>query len=83
MLTNGELNAIRRRGYAVDEGEHESVVRCVAAPIHDSRGRVVGALSATTVVAGWEAEHRAAMTDGVVEAAHRISATLGAPEVGG
>lgn len=76
-----ELQAIRARGYAVDEGEHEAMVRCVAAPIHDSRRQVVGAVSATTVVAGWEAEHRAAMTRAVVETARSVSATLGAPEL--
>jgi DNA-binding IclR family transcriptional regulator len=67
-------------GYAVDEGKHERMVRCVAAPIRDSRTQVVGALSATTVGAGWEAEHRAAMIRAVVEVTHSISATLGAPE---
>jgi DNA-binding IclR family transcriptional regulator len=75
-----ELKTIREAGYAVDEGEHESMVRCIAAPIRDSRAQVVGAVSATTVVAGWEAEHRAAMTRAVVEVARSISATLGAPE---
>jgi DNA-binding IclR family transcriptional regulator len=75
-----ELSAVRARGYAVDEGEHESMVRCVAAPIRDSRTQVVGAVSATTVVTGWEAEHRAAMTRAVVEVARSISATLGAPK---
>lgn len=78
-----ELAAIRARGYAVDEGEHESVVRCIAAPIRDSRFQTVGAVSATTVVAGWEAAHRAAMIGGVVETARRISAALGAPESSG
>jgi len=75
-----ELAAIRDRGYAVDEGEHESMVRCVAAPIRDSRAQIVGAISATTVVAGWEAKHRDAMIRAVVDVAHSISATLGAPE---
>ena len=78
-----ELAAIRERGYAVDEGEHESMVRCVAAPIHDARRQVMGAVSATTVVAGWEAEHRAAMTRAVVGVARSISVTLGAPEPAG
>ncbi|HEX8917436.1 MAG TPA: IclR family transcriptional regulator [Chloroflexota bacterium] len=74
-----ELEAVRGRGYAVDEGEHEAMVRCVAAPIHDSRRQVVGAVSVTTVVAGWKPEHRSAMTRAVVEAARAVSTTLGAP----
>ncbi|MGB9834839.1 MAG: IclR family transcriptional regulator [bacterium] len=40
-----ELAEIRRRGYALDRGEHEIEVRCVAAPIFDMSGRAVGALS--------------------------------------
>ena len=35
----------RRRGYALDEGEHESEVRCVAAPIFDQNGETIAALS--------------------------------------
>lgn len=40
-----ELRKIRKRGYAVDNMEHEEGVRCVAAPIRNHRGTVFGALS--------------------------------------
>lgn len=40
-----ELEAIRQRGYAFDYGENEPEVRCVAAPIFDSTGTAVAALS--------------------------------------
>jgi DNA-binding IclR family transcriptional regulator len=40
-----ELRETRRRGYAVDEGEFESTVRCVAAPIRDRTGSVIAAVS--------------------------------------
>jgi IclR family acetate operon transcriptional repressor len=36
---------IRQRGYALDEGEHEKEVRCVAAPIFDQRGETIAAVS--------------------------------------
>lgn len=40
-----ELEEIRRTGYALDRGEHESEVRCIAAPIFDMRGEAVAAIS--------------------------------------
>ena len=40
-----ELEAIRCQGYALDHGEHELQVRCVAAPILDMSGDVIAALS--------------------------------------
>lgn len=40
-----ELDNIRARGYAIDNGETGEVVRCVAAPIYDYTDAVVAALS--------------------------------------
>lgn len=40
-----ELQTVRERGYALDHGEHEPGVRCVATTIRGARGEVVAALS--------------------------------------
>jgi DNA-binding IclR family transcriptional regulator len=40
-----ELAAIRERGYAVDDGEHEPGLRCIGAPIRDQSGRVFASIS--------------------------------------
>ena len=40
----GELERIAQAGFAVDHEECEPGVRCVAAPVRDFTGRVVGAL---------------------------------------
>jgi DNA-binding IclR family transcriptional regulator len=40
-----ELRAIRERGYALDEQEHEVGVRCIAAPVWNHAREVVAAIS--------------------------------------
>jgi DNA-binding IclR family transcriptional regulator len=40
-----ELAEIRRRGYALDNTEHEPDVKCVAAPVWNHRREVAGAIS--------------------------------------
>lgn len=44
-----ELDRIREQGWATDNGEHDAYVMCVAAPIRDSRGRVIAAVSITAI----------------------------------
>ncbi|MEU4763248.1 IclR family transcriptional regulator [Actinosynnema sp. NPDC023794] len=40
-----ELDRVRAAGYAVDDGEHEDFIHCVAAPVRGARGEVVAAVS--------------------------------------
>jgi DNA-binding IclR family transcriptional regulator len=46
-LLKKELELTRRRGYSIDEGEHQFGVRCIAAPIYNSASRVFAAISVT------------------------------------
>jgi len=46
-----ELAAIRARGHAFDREEHEPGIICVALPILSEAGRVIGALSVTSITA--------------------------------
>ena len=40
-----ELATIRQRGYAIDNGEQEEGVRCLAVPVYGTDGKVVAAIS--------------------------------------
>jgi IclR family transcriptional regulator, KDG regulon repressor len=43
-----ELDAIRARGYAFDDEEHEPGIICIAMPISSAAGTVLGAVSVTS-----------------------------------
>lgn len=45
-----ELVQIRAQGFAVDEREHEPEVRCIAAPVFNHFGELVGAISVSGTV---------------------------------
>lgn len=75
-----QINEIRERGYAIDNQEIEEGLRCVAAPIRDHSGAVVGAVSIsgpTTRVTEANLEH---LARAVERCALSISRELGALE---
>ena len=41
----GELNKVAQQGYAIDDQEHDAGVMEIAAPVFDSNGAIIGALS--------------------------------------
>lgn len=72
-----DLRLTRERGYAIDNEENELHIRCVAAPIRDSNGRVIAAIS----VSGPEERMPPTRIEGLApmvrETADAISAELG------
>ncbi|NAS22993.1 helix-turn-helix domain-containing protein [Herbidospora sp. NEAU-GS84] len=48
-LLAAELAGIRERGYAVDDEENETAIRCLGAPVFDRAGHVAGGVSVSTV----------------------------------
>lgn len=73
-----ELDATRDRGWAVDEGEQELGVRCVAVPVHQ-HGRVVAAVS----LSGPAGRFRGAAAPGLVEDMARVAERLSTQVLGG
>jgi DNA-binding IclR family transcriptional regulator len=68
---------IRRRGYAVDNEEHEEGVGCVASAVFDHSGRPVAAISVSGPSARVLRDDTAALGALLVEQAGHISAGLG------
>jgi DNA-binding IclR family transcriptional regulator len=72
-----EINKIRARGYAIDNGEHEPFVRCVAAPIYDYRGKAVAAISVTVPALRFVPNYANKLTSLVLETCAEISQSIG------
>lgn len=73
----GECARIRSRGFALDLGEHEEDIRCVAAPIFDHRGRPVAALSVAIPAFRTDKERLEILGPEVVKVTQEISRKLG------
>lgn len=79
-ILSHELAEIRRRGYALDNTEHEPDVRCVAAPVWNHRREVAGAVSvAGPAVRIEELIAEKALIDTVKTVAARASELMGCP----
>jgi DNA-binding IclR family transcriptional regulator len=78
------LTSVKKRGYALDQGEHEDEVRCVAAPIFDISGNVVAAISVSGPAGRLEPlEEKKDLIRTTIEVSQEISRRLGyrGPEV--
>ena len=76
---DAELSAIRSRGYAFDNQEHEEHINCIAAPLFSARGAVAGAVSIVAPVYRFDLdalENR--FSEPLLEAANSVSGNLGA-----
>ena len=72
-----ELDRIREQGCAYDNEEYEMGLRCVAAPVVDSLGRVVAAISVAGPVQRFTTEELDRFAVFVKKAAARVSERLG------
>jgi len=71
-----ELAEVKARGWAIDDGEIYTGLRCVAVPVHDAEGGVLAAISCSgsTDVVTWE--QVPLLADALREAATTVQAKL-------
>lgn len=72
-----ELERVRQRGYAIDEVENEEGIRCVAAPVFDHTGQLVGGVSVAGPDTRLTSEVALSIAPRVVDVAVRLSRRLG------
>jgi len=74
----GEIDEVRRSGIAFDDGEFNAEVRCVAVPVRDFTGEIIGALGISGPI--WRLSIRALQSSAKIlqTAADRLSAEFGA-----
>ena len=72
-----EIEHIRSCGYAIDNSEHEDHLRCVGAPIFNSRGEVFASVSVSGPAERNTMERIESMAPALLEATGEISHRLG------
>lgn len=72
-----ECRRTQERGFAMDDREMFEVVRCVAAPLRDSSGEIVAAISVTAPIERLPLNQRAELGRKTMLEAQKISAKLG------
>jgi IclR family acetate operon transcriptional repressor len=67
------MEQARRQGYAVDDEEFDYGVRCIAAPVFDYRGKVVGAIGISGPTARIALEKVPMLAESVTKTAAALS----------
>ena len=73
-----EIEAVRRDGFAIDDGEFDSEVRCIAFPVRDFTGQVTGAIGISGPVWRLSIADLKSRGRSVRRAAEQLSAAFGA-----
>jgi IclR family acetate operon transcriptional repressor len=71
-----ELEAIRSRGYAIDNEENEPTIRCIGVPVADGSRRLLGGVSISTVTFMTPRKELATFAPPLLAAANSIAQVL-------
>lgn len=73
-----ELASVRRAGFALDNGEFEEGVSCIAVPVRDGTGEVIAAASVSGPTGRLTRERAASLGPKIRDVGSRLSASLSA-----
>ncbi|MBS7526197.1 IclR family transcriptional regulator [Fusibacter paucivorans] len=76
-LLRRELDFIRRNGYSIDDEEIELGLRCVAAPILDLRGNLIGGISISGPEMRMSEDRVQALIEALKQTTKRVSKNVG------
>jgi IclR family KDG regulon transcriptional repressor len=71
------LERVRAEGVAVDIGESDTAMRCVAAAVRDHSGAVIAAMSLSAPIIRWTPQAQGVWTELIREGAATLSARMG------
>ena len=77
QILQQELKKVRKRGYAIDNIEHEEGIRCVGAPIRNHRKEVFAGISVSGPSQRFDPPRIQTMSQLVIETAEDISRKMG------
>ena len=72
-----ELNKVEKQGFALDRGENEKDVRCIAAPIRNFQGKIIAAVSISGPAFRIDVNTRNNQKETLLEISKKISKRLG------
>ncbi len=72
-----ELNEVKKQGFALDRGENEKDVRCIAAPIRNYQGKIIAAVSISGPAFRIDINTQNNLKKALIEISKKISKRLG------
>jgi len=72
-----ELNKVKEQGFALDREENEKDIRCIAAPIRNYQGKVIAAISISSLAFRIDKNTQNKLKKAILETSKKISERLG------
>jgi len=72
-----ELRVVKKQGFALDKGENEKDVRCIAAPIKNYQGKVIAAISISSPAYRTDFNKQNHLKEALIQVSNEISKRLG------